>query len=183
MTPLLRSAAVTTVLFATLSTSLVAQSDKPDSPTNPACPLLTDQELDAASGLDFGPGEAFDKLGQGVFGGATCLWGGVWNADPAKSLPQIGVVFIPSGQRGSNTDFQRVRKPKAGCTRETLHGVGDFAFADLCQGTVPSVHVYAKAGRNDVFLSVDILDKRPLSWARPIAVTLAKAAALRAKRG
>ena len=183
MTPLLRSIAFTAALSATLSNDLIAQSDEPGSRTNPACALLTDQDLDDATGLDFAPGEAFDKVGTGVFGGATCLWGGVWNEDSAKSLPQIGVAFIPPGPRGSNTEYYLARKPEAGCTRETLRGLGGVAFADSCQGTLPSVRVYLKAGRNDVFLSVDMIDnRRPLSWAQPIAVTLAKAAAPRARK-
>jgi hypothetical protein len=164
MTPLVRSIALTAVLCATLSTGLVAQSDKRDPPTSPACPLLTDQELDTATGLDYGPGEAID-IGQGGFGGSTCLWGGM-GADPAKDLPQIGVVFIPPGSRGSHTEFYRARTPEAGCTRETLRGV----------------RVYVKTGRNDVFLVVDQLQKRPLSWAQPVAVALAKAAAPRARK-
>ena len=131
MTPLLRSIALTAVLSAMLSAGLVAQSDKRDAPTSPACPLLTDQELDTATGLDYGPGEAMD-IGQGAFGGSTCLWGGM-GADPAKDLPQIGVVFIPPGSRGSHTDFYRARTPEAGCTREALRGVGDVAFVDSCE--------------------------------------------------
>ena len=182
MTPLLRSAALTAVLSASLSVGLVAQSNTRAPSTNPACPLLTDKEVDAATGLDYGPGEAFDRLGQGIFGGATCLWGGVWNADTTKSLPMIGVVFIPPGSRGSHTDYNRGRKPQAGCTRETLSGIGDFAFADSCQSSQPSMRVYVKAGRNDVFLEVNALFERPLSWARPVAVALAKAAAPRARK-
>ena len=178
-----QSAVFTAVLSGTPSAGLVAQSDKPDSRTNPACALLTDQELDDATGLDFGTGQAFDKVGQGAFGGATCLWGGVWDQDGAKSLPQIGVSFIPHGPRGSNTEYYLARKPDAGCTRETLRGVGDVAFADTCEGTLPAVRVYVKARRKDVFLSVEMIDKRrPLSLALPIAMALAKAAALKAKR-
>jgi hypothetical protein len=183
MTRLFHSAAFLAGLSAMLAANLVGQSDDPGSRTNPACALLTDRELDDATGLDIGPAQAFDKVGQGVFGGATCLWGGVWDQDTAKSLPQIGVSFIPPAPRGSNTEYYLARKPEAGCTRETLRGVGDLAFADSCQGTLPSVRVYLKAGRNDVFLSVDMIDtRRPLSWAQPIAVALAKAAALRAKK-
>jgi hypothetical protein len=182
MIPLLRSAALTALLSATLSTGLVAQSDTHATSTNPACPLLTDEELDATTGLNYGPGDAFDHMGQGSFAGATCVWGGVWNADAAKSLPQIGVVFIPPGSLGSHTEFYRVRKPGAGCTRETLRGIGDLAFADSCQSSSPSMRVYVKAGRNDVFVVVDMLDKRPLAWARPVAVALAKAAAPRARK-
>jgi hypothetical protein len=180
MTPLLRSAAVTAVLSATLSTGMVAQSDKRDPPTDPACPLLTDQELDTATGLDYGPGEAIN-MGPGAFGGATCLWGGM-GADPAKDLPQIGVVFIPPGSRGNYTEFYRGHPPLAGCTRETLRGVGDVAFVDSCEKAQAGVRVYMKTGRNDVLLVVDQLQKRPLSWAQPVAVALAKAAASRARK-
>jgi len=180
MTPLLRSAAFAAVLSATLSNGLVAQSDKREAPTNPACPLLADQELDAATGLDYGPGSGID-IGQGAFGGVTCLWGGM-GGDPAKDLPQIGVVFIPPGSRGSHTEFYRGRVPEAGCTRETLRGVGDVAFVDSCEKARAGVRVYVKTGRNDVFLVVDQLQKRPLSWARPVAVALAKAAAPRARK-
>jgi hypothetical protein len=182
MTPTFRLAALTAVLSASLSMGLIAQSNTGAPPTNPACPLLTDKEVDAATGLDYGPGEAFDRLGQGIFGGATCLWGGVWNADTTKSLPMIGVVFIPPGSRGSHTDYYRGRKPQVGCTRETLSGIGDFAFADSCQSSQPAMRVYVKAGRNDVFLEVSALFERPLSWARPVAVALAKAAAPRARK-
>jgi len=183
MTRLFNSAILAVALSAMLSAELVGQSDDPNSRTNPACALLTDQEVDQATGLNFDPGEAFDKVGQGVFGGATCLWGGVWNQDSAKSLPQIGVSFIPPKPQGSNTEYYKARKPDAGCTRQALQGVGDLAFADTCQGTLLSVRVYLKAGRNDVFLSVDLIDKRhQLSWAQPVAIALAKAAAQKAKK-
>ena len=176
MAALIRSAALTAVLGATLSTGLIAQSD-----TNLACPLLTDQDLDTATGLDYGPGGAIDLMGQGIFGGSTCLWGGM-GAAPAKDLPQVGVVFIPPSSRGSHTEFYRARAPETGCTRETLRGVGDFAFVDSCEKAQAGIRVYVKTGRNDVFLVVDQLQKRPLSWARPVAVALAKAAAPRARQ-
>jgi hypothetical protein len=182
MSTLLRAAALTAMLSAALSADLAAQSDARAKPANPACPLITDQELDAATGMNYGPGEGYNGLGAGIFGGATCLWGGVWNEDVAKSLPQVGVVFIPPGSRGRHTDFYRARKPEAGCTRETLRGVGDFAFAESCQSSSPSMRIYVKAGRNDVFLVVDMLFQHPLSWARPVAEALAKAAALKAKK-
>jgi hypothetical protein len=180
VTLLLRSAALSAVLFATLSTGLAAQSDTRSTSTDPACPLLTDQELDAATGLDYGPGGAI-AIGQGIFGGATCLWGGL-GSNPDNDLPQIGVVFIPPSSLGSHTEFYRVRKPEDGCTRETLRGIGDVAFVDSCQKAQPGVRVYVKPGRNDVFLVVDQLQERPLSWAQPVAVALAKAAAPRARK-
>lgn len=181
MTPILRSAAIAATLSAILTTGLVAQSDASTKPANPACPLLTDQDLDATTGLNYSEGEAHD-MGQGIFGGATCLWGGVWDADSTKSLPMIGVVFMPAGSHGSHTEFYRGRQPQKGCTRETLRGVGDVAFADSCQSSSPSMRVYVKAGRNDILLEVNMLFKRPLSWAQPVAVALAKAAAPRARK-
>src|SRR5687767_4070389 len=54
------------MLSAALSTGLVAQSDRRGTPTNPACPLLTDQELDTATGLDY-PGGTID-VSQGRHG-------------------------------------------------------------------------------------------------------------------
>jgi hypothetical protein len=185
MTPLFRSAALAATLSAMLTTGLVAQTDAGTKTANPACPLLTDRELDAVTGLNYGPGEAYNSVGQGVFGGATCLWGGVWNADTLKSLPQISVVFIPPGSHGSHTESYRGRKPDKGCTRETLRGVGDFAFAESCHSSSPStrsMRIYMKAGRNDVVLEVAALFERPLSWAQPVAVALAKAAAPRARK-
>ena len=179
MTPLLRSAALTGVAFATLSATLVAQGAKPEAPTNRACPLLTDQDLDTATGLDYGPGEPID-IGRGTFGGTTCLWGGM-GADPAKDLPQVGIAFIPSSSRGSHTEFYNGSKPEAGCTRETLRDVGDLAFVDSCSEARAGVRVYVKTGRNDILLVIDQLQKRPLSWAQPIAVALAKSAAPRAR--
>ena len=181
MTPLLRSTVLAAVLSATLSPGLVAQGNSRDTPSNPACHLLTDQELDTATGLDYGPGDPIDIMGHGIFGGATCLWGGM-GADPAKDVPQIGVVFIPPSSRGSHTEFYRVRKPEAGCTRETLRGIGDLAFVDSCREAQAGVRVYVKTGRNDIFLVVDQLQKRPLSWAEPVAVALAKAAAPRGRK-
>ena len=179
MPPFLRAAALTAVLSTTLSPGLVAQSEQPAPSASSACSLLTDQDLDTATGLDYGPGEAI-AIGQGNFGGTTCLWGGM-GGDPAKDLPQVGVVFIPPSSRGSHTEFYRGLQLEAGCTRETLRGLGDLAFVDTCEKTRAGIRVYVKTGRNDVFLVVDQLQKRPLGWARPVAVALAKAAAPRAR--
>jgi hypothetical protein len=52
---------------------------------------------------------------------------------------------------------------------------------DSCEKAQRGVRVYVKTGRNDVFLVVDQLQTRPLSWAQPVAVALAKAAAPRAR--
>lgn len=171
---------LTVLLSVALSPVLVAQGNQSGPPTNPACPLLLDHELDTATGLDYGPGEGID-IGQGAFGGSTCLWGGM-GGDPAKDLPQVGVVLIPPGSLGSHTEFYHARTPQAGCTREALRGLGDLAFVDSCEKAQRGVRVYVKTGKNDVFLVIDQLQQRPLSWAQPVAVALAKAAAPRARK-
>jgi hypothetical protein len=151
-----------------------------DPAKNPSCLLVSDQEIDAATGMDYDEGMDVDVLGEGIFGGATCLWGGR-SMIPGDDRPQIAVVFIPPGPRGSYTDFWRKRTPETGCTRETLRGVGDVAFAETCDGKLPRAKVYVKAGRNDLFVSLDWLDDKPLSWAPPVVLAVAKAAAPRAK--
>jgi hypothetical protein len=179
MTSLLRSATLAAVVCTRLSTGLVAQSATGEASTSPACPLLTEKDLDTATGLDYGTGEPID-IGRGSFGGTTCLWGGMVG-DPAKDLPQVGIAFMPPSSRGSHTEFYRGANPEAGCTREMLRGVGDVAFVDSCSEAQAGVRVYVKAGRNDFHLVIDQLQKRPLSWARPVAVALARAAAPRAR--
>lgn len=152
-----------------------------DPAKNPSCLLVSDQEIDAATGMDYDEGMDVDVLGEGIFGGATCLWGGR-SMVPGNDRPQIAVVFIPPGPRGSYTDFWRSRKPQPGCTRETLRGVGDFAIAETCDGKLKRSGVYLKVGRNDLYVSVDWLDDKPLSWAPPVVLAVAKAAAPRAKK-
>src|SRR5688572_7301730 len=76
-------------------------------PPNPACPLVTEKEVEAATGLDYGPGEDFDELHEGVGGKATCVWGGPGRV---KDLPEIGVFFFPASARGSHTEARAKRK-------------------------------------------------------------------------
>ncbi|HET6578368.1 MAG TPA: hypothetical protein VFG66_08595 [Gemmatimonadales bacterium] len=171
MHTLIRSAALAAILAGTGSADLVAQSDKRDASANPACTLLMEQEIDAATGLDYGPGEALNA-GEEGFGGTTCLWDTGPVPVGGKIQPQVGIVFMPR--------FYGSGKPRAGCTREPLRGVGDVAFTESCKD---GVQVYVKTGKNDFFVSVDILSDshRTPAWAQPVAVALAKAAAPRAR--
>jgi hypothetical protein len=148
-------------------------------PPNPACPLVTEKEVEAATGLDYGPGEDFGELDEGVGGKATCVWGGPGRV---KDLPEIGVFFFPTSARGSNTEARAKVKLRAECTRESVRGVGDRAFVESCGGSISSASVYARTGRSDI--AVQVYLKRGESMAspvKPVAIALAKAAAARAK--
>jgi hypothetical protein len=150
--------------------------------TNAACALVTEKEVEAATGLDYGPGEHFDELNVGV-GKATCVW-------VVEDLPEIGVDFFPASAGGSNTEARAKGKPRARCTRESVRGVGERAFVETCEGFISSASVnarssasvYARTGRSDIAVVVYL--KRGESMASPIkavAIALAKAAAARAK--
>jgi hypothetical protein len=150
-------------------------------PPNPACALVTEKEVEAATGLDYGPGEDFDELYEGVGGKATCVWGGPGGVKDLDR-PEIGVLFFPASARGSNTEARAKVKLRAECTREPVRGVGDRAFVETCGGSISSASVYARTGSSDV--AVQVYLKRGESMASPVksvAIALAKAAAARAK--
>jgi hypothetical protein len=148
-------------------------------PPNPACPLVAEKEVEAATGLDYGPGEDLVELYEGVGGKATCVWGG---PGMVKDLPEIGVFFFPASGRGSHTESRAKWTLLAKCTREPVSGVGDRAFVETCEGSISSAGVFAKTGSSDV--AVQVYLKRGESMASPVksvAIALARAAAARAK--
>jgi len=183
MHTLIRAATLTLALqqALTVTAELAAQgAGGAARPPNPACPLVAEKEVEAATGLDYGPGEDFDELYEGVGGKATCVWGGP--GVMVKDLPEIGVLFFPASARGSHTEARAKWKLRAECTRESVRGVGDRAFVETCEGSISSASVYARTGSSDV--AVQVYLKRGESMASPVksvAIALAKAAAARAK--
>jgi hypothetical protein len=146
---------------------------------NPACSLLTDQEIRMASGRDYRPGSPGDELGEGAGGGASCQWGGS-SFTPGESRPLLSLVFIPPSDRGSYTEGSLKMAPRKGCTRETLPGVGDVAFVESCErGRGPAA--YVKAGPNDLIVQADPEEGKPPASARAVVVAVAKAAAAKAR--
>ncbi len=144
-------------------------------PSNPACALVTEKEVEAATGLDYGPGEHYDELHVGVGGKATCVW-------TVDDLPEIGVEFFPASTGGSHTDARAKMKPRAQCTRESLRGVGDRAFVETCRGSISRASAYARTGRSDIAVTVYLEPGDSMaSPIKPVAIALAKAAAARAK--
>lgn len=144
--------------------------------TNRACALLTDSEIDAATGLDYDEAEPVDDPGPS--GTASCLWGGASFAAGA-ARPQIGVMLTQMLPRAANAPFPAA-PPGAGCTRETLRGIGDNAYIETCEKSRGPM-TYVKAGRNRIMLQLDPERGQPLASAKPALIALAKAAAARAK--
>lgn len=146
----------------------------------PACPLVTEKEVESATGLDFGPGEDHDERDGGMDDSPTCLWGG-WSM--ARELPEIHVVFVPASARGSLTERRLKQQLRPACTREPVRGVGDRAFAEVCKGPIPSASVYASTGTDDVVVRVYQPSKAMTMapTAKSVAIVLARAAAARAK--
>jgi hypothetical protein len=182
MHALIRAATLTLALqqAVTVTAELAAQgAGGAARPPNPACPLVVEKEVEAATGLDYGPGEDFVELYEGVGGKATCVWGG---PGMVKDLPEIGVLFFPPSARGSHTEARAKWTLLAKCTREPVRGVGDGAFVETCEGSISSASVFARTGSSDV--AVQVYLKRGESMASPVksvAIALAKAAAARAK--
>jgi hypothetical protein len=147
-----------------------------DRSANRACALLTDQEIDAATGLDYGAAEPVADPGPS--GTASCVWGGASFA-PGASRPQLGVMLTQMLPSAVNALFPSAPAP-AGCTRETLGDVGDKAYLERCERS-RGLKANVKVGRNRLMLQLDPERGKPLESAKPALVALAKAAALRAK--
>jgi hypothetical protein len=190
MHPLIRAAtlALTLQQAATASAELAAQaSGGHGKPTGSACALVTEKEVEAATSMDYPPGDEIEQEYVPIEGGATCMWGGPGGGLSAtgvvvrQDLPEINVTFIAAGARGSHTEQRRKLRLAPKCTRESVRGVGEDAFAEICDGALYGVSVYARTGRNDVLVSAYAMKGLAKAAVKPTAITLAKAAAARAK--
>ncbi len=147
---------------------------------NPACSLLTLDEIRSASGQNYDDASPGDELGQGIGGGASCQWGGP-SFVPGKATPMLGLVVIPN-TNGSYTANALKRTPQKGCTREKLSGVGDVAFLETCEKSRGPV-AYASAGKWDLVVQIDAEPPATAASVKAPIIAVAKAAAakLRAK--
>ena len=181
MHPFIRAATLVLALqqATTLTAKLTAQGNgRTAGPTHPACSLVTEKEVEAATGMDYRPGKEIDQEYQIIPGGATCMWGGP--SMVAEDLPEINVTFLAASARGSHTERRRKQRLAPGCTRESVRGVGDVAFAEICEGELYGVSVYARTGSNDVLVSAYEMKGLSKASVKPAAIALAKAAAARA---
>ena len=178
MHALIRSAVLALAIqqAASLTAELAAQGAKGAArPSNPACALVTEKDVEAATGLDYGPGEHYDELNVRVGEKAICVW-------TVHELPEIGVEFFPARAGSGHTETLAKVKPRAECTREPVRGVGDRAFAETCRGPISKASVYARTGRSDVAVTVYLKPGQTLATPiKAVAIALARAAAARAK--
>jgi hypothetical protein len=130
--------------------------------------------------MDYPPGENIDQEYEHIEGGATCMWGGP-GGFVREDLPEINVTFIAASASGSHTERRRKQRLAPGCTRESVRGVGDVSFAEICEGKLFGVSVYARTGSNDVLVSAYAMKGLTKASVKPAAIALAKAAAARAR--
>lgn len=183
MQTLIRAATLALALLqaAPVTAQLAAQGNGSSArPTSPACPLVTEKEVEAATGMDYPPGKGIEQEYEHIEGGATCMWGGP-GGFVREDLPEINVTFIAASARGSHTEQRRKQRLAPGCTREPVRGVGDAAFAEICEKGLYGVSVYARTGSKDVLVSAYALKGLAKPSVKPAAIALAKAAAARAK--
>lgn len=191
MSTFIRGAALALALqqATAVTAELAAQGDRgAASPPNAACLLVTEREVEAATGLDYKPGYSIEAQYESIPGGATCQWGGPDGGLNAAGVlvrddrPEIDVTLITDSPRGSYTEWQRKLPLLPRCTREPLRGGGGDAFAEICERPPYGVSVYARAGSRDVLVRVYHVERK--GWAKasvkPTAIALARAAVARA---
>lgn len=169
------------VLFAAILTSgalskICAQATRGEEArsANPACALLTIDEVRKATGRqDYTNASAGDAPGEGIGGGSSCQYGAGWTAD---GPPEFGLVLIPLNGKPSRTESDLRAKPRSGCERERLSGIGDVAYLQLC-----SVHTgleaYVKSGASELIVIMRTRSPATLASVKPLVVAIARAAA------
>jgi hypothetical protein len=143
---------------------------------NPACTLLTLDEVRSASGQNYDDASPGDELGQGIGGGASCQWGGP-SFVPGKGTPMLSLVVIPNKNGSYTARALKAATPK-GCTREKLSGVGELAFLETCEKSRGPV-AYANAGEWDLVVQIDAEPPATAASVKAPIIAVAKAAAVK----
>lgn len=174
---------LTVAVSATVGQQVAAQGRDGGSPKsgNPACNVLTPEELRTITGF---PGykrpSPGDPAGQGAGGGASCQYESSGPSVDARGNainekgPLLSLVLID----GKN--YTKTMPMARGCRKETVSGVGDEAFFEICPSagrlsrTPP---LYVKAGTKDLIVQMDIDSPDTEATIRPKVIAVAKAAA------
>lgn len=141
----------------------------------PACALLSVAEIRRITGRneypDFVDG---DPDGEGAGGGSSCQYGGA-DMMPEPDAPLLSVVLIKG--KDWTAASRRFTLP-AGCSRESVAGVGDDAFFESCPASrlKRSSPLYVKVGSNDLIVQIDIDPPATQASARAVVIAVAKAA-------
>ena len=165
---------------AILSAAPLASARAPDLsglPRSPACDLLTADDVRQATGRqEYGEGDTGDMPGEGVGGGTSCQWDRQGNS--GERVPMVGVVLIPRAK--GYMDGRKAAKPRAGCTREEVSGLGEYAFFEVCpkQSELP---LFVKTrGSSDLVVTMQVRSFDPAAL-KPQVVALAKVAVAKVK--
>lgn len=157
------------------------------SPQNPACAVLTTEEVKSITGFaGYGGPSPGDPPGEGAGGGASCQFsapefGGVdarGNELPRQPGPLLSIVLIEGRNYTRSTLIAR------GCRKEAAAGVGDEAFFEVCPDSRLSrtPPLYVKAGNKDLILQMDVEKPNTEASLRPKVIALAKAAAAKLRQ-
>jgi hypothetical protein len=141
----------------------------------PACALLSVAEIRSITGRnDYPDAVDGDPDGEGAGGGSSCQYGGA-DMMPGPDPPLLSVVLIKG--KDWTAASRRFTLP-AGCSRESVAGVGDDAFFESCPASRSkrSPPLYVKAGSNDLIVQIDIDPPATQASARAVVIALAKAA-------
>ena len=177
-------------LFASAATSTYAQTPPRGAAGdtqsgNAACNILTPEELRTITGF---PGykrpSPGDSAGQGAGGGASCQYQSPGltvdaRGNPIKEKgPLLSLVLI-DGKNYTNT-----MPIGRGCKKETVPGVGDSAFFEVCPSSARLTRtppLYVKSGSKDLIVQMDIDDPDRDETIRPKVIAVAKAAAAKVR--
>ena len=144
----------------------------------PACAVLSVAEIRRITGrADYPDYVDGDPDGEGAGGGSSCQYGGRTFMS-VNNPPMLSVVLIKGK---SWTERSRGSAPPPGCQRESVAGVGDDAFFQVCPASRlrRSPPLYVKAGANDLIVQMDVDPPATQESVRPIVIAVAKAAALK----
>ena len=164
-----------------VSSGVQASGSRPGS-SNPACGVLTTEEIRAITGF---PGyrspSPGDPPGQGAGGGASCQFQSPGLTVDEKGNPVnlkgplLSIVLI----EGKN--YTHTMSIGNGCRKDPAPGVGDEAYFEVCPTRMASrtPPLYVKAGSKDLIFQMDIDKGETEASLRPKIIALAKAAAAR----
>ena len=182
---MLGAAWVAVVITATPMRAFAAQPPGGAQPSNPACNVLTPDELRTITGF---PGykqpSPGDPSGQGAGGGASCQY--------QSTGPVVDVRGNPVNEKGpllslvliDGKNYTKTMPIGRGCKKDAVSGVGDEAFFEVCPSagklsrTPP---LYVKSGTKDLIVQMDIDAPDTDATIRPKVIAVGKAAAAKVR--
>ena len=146
-------------------------------PVNPACALLTVDEVRRVTGEPAydgpSPGENDTERAGGT---ASCRYGGR-SVTGGKHTAMISITVIPKGIKAA--EAQRKQPLKPGCKREDVTGLGDDALYEACEKG-PGAVIVSRQGTADLLVQIEAKPGTD-PGAKATVVALTRAALARVK--